>query len=283
MTDTTSPAWPSLGAAAASIRRKAVRMSHRSRAAHLGSAMSCADILAAAYFSVLRVDPAAPLDPDRDRFILSKGHAVSALFAVLALRGFFPEQDLEGYASPGCSLEEHPTPKSAPGVEAATGSLGHGLPIGVGMALGARIAGRPARVFVLMSDGEQNEGSVWEAAMFAAGQRLTNLCAIIDFNRWQATGRSCEVLCLEPLADKWRAFGWNVVEVDGHDPQALVRAMSSLPDPSGKPLCIVAHTVKGKGVSFMEDDNNWHYRAPNDDELARALAELSAPNELDEQ
>lgn len=261
-------------AAARDIRRQVVMMSHRSRAAHLGSAMSCADVLAAAYWGVLRVDPANPADPDRDRFILSKGHAASALFATLALRGFFPVQALADYAKPGCHLEEHPTPHSAPGVEAATGSLGHGLPIGCGMALGARIAGRPTRVFVLMSDGEQNEGSVWEAAMFAGGQKLTNLCAVIDFNRWQATGRSCDVLALEPLADKWRAFGWSVVEVDGHDVGALANAMSGLPDPSGKPLAIVAHTVKGKGVSFMEDDNNWHYRAPNDDELARALAEL---------
>lgn len=262
-------------AAAQDIRRQAVIMSHRSRAAHLGSSMSCADVLAAAYWGVLRVDPANPADPDRDRFILSKGHAASSLFATLALRGFFPLEALKDYAQPGCHLEEHPTPHSAPGVEAATGSLGHGLPIGTGMALGARIAGRPTRVFVLMSDGEQNEGSVWEAAMFAAGQRLENLCAIIDFNRWQATGRSCEVMCLEPLADKWRAFGWSVVEVDGHDVAALAGAMSGLPDPGGKPLAIVAHTVKGKGVSFMEDDNNWHYRAPNDDELARALAELA--------
>jgi transketolase len=274
MPGTTDQALATMRAAAQDIRREAVLMSHRSRAAHLGSAMSCADILAAAYWGVLRIDPKAPGDPDRDRFILSKGHAASALFAALALKGFFPVSVLKDYAQPACHLEEHPTPNAAPGVEAATGSLGHGLPIGAGMALGARIAGRPTRVFVLMSDGEQNEGSVWEAAMFVGGQKLTNLCAVIDFNRWQATGRSCEVLALEPLADKWRAFGWSVVEVDGHDVGALVRAMSGLPDPSGKPLAIVAHTVKGKGVSFMEDDNNWHYRIPNEDELARALAEL---------
>jgi transketolase len=262
--------------AARNIRKLAVTMSHRSRAAHLGSALSCADILAAAYWGVLRVNPDNPLEPDRDRFILSKGHAASALFAALALRGYFPARDLESYAAPGCRLEEHPTPQAAPGVEAATGSLGHGLPIGAGMALAARIGGRPYRVFVLMSDGEQNEGSVWEAAMFAGARKLANLCAVIDFNRWQATGRSCEVMCLEPLVDKWRAFGWAVAEADGHDPDALVRLMSGLPDPSGKSLVIVAHTVKGKGVSFMEDDNNWHYRAPSDDELSRALAELEA-------
>jgi transketolase len=161
-------------------------------------------------------------------------------------------------------------------VEAATGSLGHGLPIGNGMALAARITGRPTRVIVLMSDGEQNEGSVWEAAMFAAGQKLGNLCAVIDFNRWQATGRSCEVLALQPLADKWRAFGWRVEETDGHDVAALARLMAGPSAAVGQPLAIVAHTVKGKGVSFMEDDNNWHYRAPNDDDLARVLAELKA-------
>ncbi len=274
MADFTDQTLAGMRTAARNIRCQAVMMSHRARAAHLGSALSCADILAAAYWGVLRIDPEAPTDPDRDRFILSKGHAASALFAALALRGFFPMEALSAYASPGCPLEEHPTPKSAPGVEAATGSLGHGLPIGAGMALAGRVAKRPTRVFVLMSDGEQNEGSVWEAAMFVGGQKLTNLCAVIDFNRWQATGRSCEVLALEPLADKWRAFGWSVLEVDGHDVGALARSMSGLPDPSGKPLAIVAHTVKGKGVSFMEDDNNWHYRIPNEDELARALAEL---------
>jgi len=260
--------------AARDIRMQAVRMSHRSRAAHLGSALSCADILAAAYWGVLRIDPRSPADPDRDRFILSKGHAAAALFAALALRGYFPQDELQRFATAGCSMEEHPNPRSAPGVEAATGSLGHGLPIGNGMALAARITGRPSRAFVLMSDGEQNEGSVWEAAMFAAGQKLGNLCAIIDFNRWQATGRSCEVLALQPLADKWRAFGWRVEEADGHDVAALAALMSGPSTAVGQPLVIVAHTVKGKGVSFMEDDNNWHYRAPNDDELARALAEL---------
>ncbi|MDD3312108.1 transketolase [Pseudodesulfovibrio sp.] len=271
------PATPDIQAmrsAAREIRKQAVRMSHRSHATHLGSSLSCADVLAAAYWGVLRLNPQAPDDPERDRFILSKGHAAAALFATLALRGFFPVEDLERYASPGCHMEEHPSPKAAPGVEAATGSLGHGLPIGTGMALAARIAGRPSRVFVLMGDGEQNEGSVWEAAMFAGGQRLANLCAVIDCNRWQATGRSGEILALEPLADKWRSFGWDAVEVDGHDVGALATAMAATPGESGRPLAIVARTVKGKGVSFMEDDNNWHYRVPNDDELARALGEL---------
>lgn len=269
-----SPAAQPLAEAARRIRALALRMSHRARSAHLGSALSCADILAAAYWAVLRCDPLRPDDPDRDRFILSKGHAASALFAALAARGFFPEDLLGSYARPGGCLEEHPTPGCAPGVEAATGSLGHGLPIGAGMALAARIARRPSRVFVLLSDGECNEGSVWEAALFASAQRLDNLRVVVDFNRWQATGRSCEVMALEPLAAKWAAFGWSACEVDGHDPVALAEALGAPPAEPGRPTAVVAHTVKGKGVSFMEDDNNWHYRAPNDEELARALQEL---------
>ena len=265
-------------ALARKARGLVISMCHKARAAHLGSALSCLDILVAAYFSALRLDPANPGDPARDRFILSKGHAAPALYAVLALRGFFPLADLDSYATPGSPLEEHPAPGSAPGVEAATGSLGHGLPIGAGLALGAKIAGRPTRSLVVVSDGECNEGSVWEAAMFASGKKLDNLLCVVDFNRWQATGRSCEVLGLEPLREKWAAFGWSAMEVDGHDMKALVDALGRFPDGSlggsGKPVAIVAHTVKGKGVSFMEDDNNWHYRVPKAAEVERAHREL---------
>lgn len=261
-------------ALARKARGLVISMCHKAKAAHLGSALSCIDILVAAYFSALRIDPAAPGDPARDRFILSKGHAAPALYAVLALRGFFPVAELETYAAAGSPLEEHPAPGCAPGVEAATGSLGHGLPIGAGLALGARIAGRPSRSFVVVSDGECNEGSVWEAAMFASGKKLDNLLCVVDFNRWQATGRSCEVLGLEPLREKWASFGWSAVEVDGHDLGALTEVLQRFPDGSGRPVAIVAHTVKGKGVSFMEDDNNWHYRVPKADEVARAHREL---------
>lgn len=260
--------------AAARVRGAVIEMSHRAGTAHLGSSLSCADILVAVYWGVLRFDPAAPGDPDRDRFILSKGHAATTLYAALAHRGVIPLGLLGTYAEPGGRLAEHPGPGCVPGVEVATGSLGHGLPVGVGMALAARIQGRPHRVFVAMSDGECNEGSVWEAALFAPAQGLDNLAVVVDYNKWQATGRSNEVMALDPLAAKWAAFGWRAVEVDGHDVDALVGVLGGVADGGGKPLAVIAHTVKGKGVSFMEDDNNWHYRSPTADEVARARVEL---------
>jgi len=265
---------PQLEAISRRVRGRIIEMSHDSRAPHLGSSLSCVDILVALYWKVLSVDSRDPSNPNRDRFILSKGHAAPALFAALAFRKFFPEELLDSYAMPGSRLEEHPGPGCVPGVEAATGSLGHGLSIGVGMALAARVTGRSYRVFTLLSDGECNEGAVWEAAQFAAGRGLENLIAIIDFNKWQATGRSCEVMALEPLVDKWRAFGWSACEIDGHDLGRLVEVLSRTPDGSGRPVAVVAHTVKGKGVSFMEDDNNWHYRIPDSGEVLAAKKEL---------
>lgn len=259
---------------AAELRGVVVEMCHRAQSAHLGSSLSCCDILTAAYWDVLNIDPATPEDPLRDRFILSKGHAAMALYATLALKGFFPREELVTYNQDGGRLAEHPPANQLPGVEAATGSLGHGLPLGNGMALAGRINGQDYRVYALLSDGENNEGSVWEAAMFAAAQKLENLCVVIDYNKWQATDRSNEVLALAPLADKWRAFGWDAVETDGHDVEGLARLMRNVPNGSGKPVAIIAHTVKGKGVSFMEDDNNWHYRAPTADEVAAAHREL---------
>lgn len=261
---------------ACNIRREIVRMSHRTRAPHLGSCLSCVDILVAAYWSVLNLDPAQPAADGRDRFILSKGHAAAALYAVLAHRGFFPLAELATFNQPGSHLPEQPSPAGAPGIEAATGSLGHGLSIGLGMALAARIKQVPYRVYVVLSDGECNEGSVWEAAMFAGAQQLANVVAIIDFNRWQATGRSEEIMALSPLAAKFEAFGWSAHEVDGHGITALAEAMRSAPDERGRPTALIARTIKGKGVSFMEDDNNWHYRIPNDEEFQAAMQELAA-------
>lgn len=261
----------SLQTLASRLRANVIEMSHRAEAAHLASALSCIDILAILYSSVLNVNPMDPRKVDRDRFILSKGHAAAALYATLAWKGFIAPEQLLTYAQQNSLLEEHPSPK-LPGVEAATGSLGHGLPIANGMALAARIQNLPYRVFVLMSDGECNEGSVWEAAMFAAAHGLERLTAIIDFNKWQATGRSREVLHLDPLADKWRSFGWTVTELDGHDHEKLLAVLTQAP--SGRPHAIIAHTVKGKGVSFMEDDNNWHYRVPTEQEVRDAKAEL---------
>jgi transketolase len=251
-----------------------VEIAHKTNTMHVGSSMSCADIVVAAYWTALSIDPANPTDPDRDRFILSKGHAAPTLFASLAFRGFFPESLLETYDSDGGVLGEHPTLQCVPGVEASTGSLGHGLPLGVGMAMAGRIQGQNYRVFVVMSDGECNEGSVWEAAMLAASQRLERLIVVVDYNKWQATGRSNEVLALSPLREKWEAFGWTTHEIDGHDLGALTDLLGRVPDGSGRPIAIIANTVKGKGVSFMEDDNNWHYRSPNAAELEQARQEL---------
>lgn len=256
------------------VRGRLVEMSHAARAPHLGSALSCVDILVAAYWGAVRIDPQRPDDPRRDRCILSKGHAASALYAVLAARGFFPAEWLATYGQPGSRLPEQFSPGCVPGVEVATGSLGHGLPLGAGLALASRIRRLDYRVWVVLSDGECNEGSVWEAALFAAAQRLTNLLAIVDFNRWQATGRSEEVLALSPLADKWKSFGWHVAEVDGHDILALQEAIQRHVEANAGPTCIVARTVKGRGVSFMEDDNNWHYRIPTADEVQAARREL---------
>ena len=256
---------------ASELRIKVLELSHQAKAAHLASALSCIDILTVLYESVLKLDPQRPAWTDRDRFVLSKGHAAAALYVVLAYKGFIDSAHLATYGQVGSLLEEHPSPKQ-PGVEAATGSLGHGLPTANGMVLGARIRRLTYRVFVLLSDGECNEGSVWEAAMFAARHELNRLCAIVDFNKWQATGRSQDVLALDPLADKWRSFGWDVEEIDGHDHQALFDAFSK--EPNGSPRVFIAHTVKGKGVSFMEDDNNWHYRVPTREEIDAARVEL---------
>jgi transketolase len=259
---------------AAQLRGQVVQMSHAAQAAHLASSLSCCDIIAAAYWGVLNIDPKHPRDPLRDRFILSKGHAATALYSALAFKGFFPVEELQTYCQDGGRLAEHPPANILPGVEAATGSLGHGLPIGCGAALAGRIKGEKFRVFALLSDGENNEGSVWEAAMFAAAQKLENVCVIVDYNKWQATARSNETMMLAPLRDKWAAFGWDATEIDGHDVEMLASAMRNVPNGSGKPVALIAHTVKGKGVSFMEDDNNWHYRAPTAEEVVKAHKEL---------
>lgn len=266
---------PRLDRISRTLRQRIIETSHRTGTPHLGSCLSCVDILTVAYFDVLRLDPLNPRDPDRDRFILSKGHAAPALFQALALRGFFDEERLESYGEDGSIFAEHPpTPNHLAGIEAATGSLGHGLPLGLGMAYAGRLQGRDYRVFVVLGDGECNEGSVWEAAMLAPALGLDRLAVIVDYNKWQATARSNDTMALASLSDKWRAFGWNAIEIDGHDLLALTQTMRQVPYGDGKPLAIVAHTVKGKGVSFMEDDNNWHYRTPDHDELAAAIREL---------
>ena len=256
------------------IRFRTIRNSHLTGTPHLGSCLSCTDLLVWLYWNVLKIDPKSPQFPDRDRFILSKGHAAPVLFQVLAERGFFPRSDLEDYGCDGSIFGEHPpTPNHLPGIEAATGSLGHGLPMGLGMALAACIQGSAYQVYAVLSDGECNEGSIWECALMASAQKVSNLTLFVDYNKWQATGRSNEVLGLAPLADKWKAFGWATAEIDGHSFQEMAGALKALAEDQ-TPKAIVCNTIKGKGVTFMEDDNNWHYRIPDEHELEKAQAEL---------
>ena len=256
------------------VRGEVIQLSHSAQTPHLGSSLSCIDILVVLYWSILSIDSQNSTAPDRDRFILSKGHAATALYAALAYRGFFPLDELRNYAQPGSVMAEHPSIGSAPGIEAATGSLGHGLPIGLGMALASQIQNLSYRVFVVMSDGECNEGSVWEAAMIAPAHGLSNLIVVIDYNKWQATGRSQDVTSIDPLDAKWRAFGWDVYELDGNSIEDLVNVLGGISNSANKPIAIIAHTIKGKGVSFMEDDNNWHYRIPTASEAEEAKKEL---------
>jgi|SRR5271157_1331410 len=257
------------------IRTHALRMTSAGGGAHIGAVFSCADILAVLYGGVLRVDPAAPGWSGRDRFVLSKGHAGAGLYAALAERGFFPVEQLLSHYQDGSDLSGHVSHKM-PGVDVSTGSLGHGLPIAAGMAYAAKLRSAPHRVFCLLSDGECDEGSTWEAALFAAHHGLSNLVAIVDYNRIQGIAPVSEVLELAPFAEKWAAFGWGVREVDGHDHRALQTALEAARLAPGKPSCLLAHTVKGKGVSFMENTVLWHYRIPRGAEFDAALAELEA-------
>ncbi len=255
------------------IRRHALRMTHKSKASHIGSCLSIADILAALYGGVLKVAPDNPGWPDRDKLIVSKGHAAVALYGALAESGFFSIEWLGEYCQNGSPLIGHVS-HHVPGVEVSTGSLGHGLPIGCGMALAAKRSRLPSRTFVILSDGELDEGSNWEAILFAAHHCLDRLCAIVDYNKIQSFGTVHAVMNLEPLADKWRAFGWGVMEIDGHDLPAIEEAFRHVPLETDKPTVVIANTLKGKGVSFMEDRLEWHYKSPNDDQLAQALREL---------
>ena len=252
------------------IRKKILKMMFDSQTAHIGSCLSCVEILTYLYFKVLRNQ----LKENRDRFVLSKGHAAAALYATLAQKGFFSAKILDGYCKDGGKLHGHPTKGSVPGIEASTGSLGHGLPIGNGIALAGKKDKKNYRVFVLMSDGECDEGSNWEAALFAAHHKLDNLTAVIDYNKLQAFGRTNEVLNLEPFADKWKAFGWQVKEVNGHNFSEIKRAFIKIPFRKGKPSLIIAHTIKGKGVSFMENKLEWHYKSLTKDEYEKAIKSL---------
>jgi transketolase len=256
------------------IRRHAVEMTHLGKSSHVGSVLSMTDIIAVLYGSVMNVDPANPRWPGRDRFILSKGHAGAGIYAALAERGFFPVEKLCTHYQDGSDLSGHVSHKGIPGVEFSTGSLGHGLPVASGMAKAAQLDGASHRVFVVLSDGECDEGSNWEAILFAAHHKLRNLTVVIDYNKIQSLAPVAETLALEPFADKWRSFGWELREVDGHDHAALAQALAPRAADETRPLCVLAHTTKGKGVSFMENSVLWHYRTPQGDEYIAACREL---------
>jgi len=258
---------------AQTLRAHALRMVHRTNASHIGTCLSMADLLAVLYGRVLRVDVALPEWAERDRFILSKGHGAAILYAVLAELGFFPIEQLDTYCQDGSKLTGHINHGVA-GVEVSTGSLGHGLSIGCGIALAGKREGKLYRVYVLLSDGELDEGSNWEPILFAPHHNLDNLVAIVDYNKIQSFGSVEDVLDLHPLADKWRAFRWSVREIDGHDVKQIEDALTSAPFEKGRPSAIIAHTVKGRGISYMEDQLAWHYKSPNAEQLALALAEL---------
>lgn len=257
------------------IRSEALKMVARANASHIGGALSMADLLAVLFSGVLNIRPQDPSWNFRDRFILSKGHSCTSLYATLALKNFFQIEELESYGQDGSQLMSHIS-HHVPGVEFSTGSLGHGLPFGCGKALAAKRSGKNWRTFVMLSDGELDEGSNWEAILFAPQHKLDNLVAIVDYNKIQSLGSVADVMELDPLADKFRAFRWGVKEIDGHNHKAIHEALSTLPLEPGKPSCLIAHTIKGKGVDFMENNLQWHYSSPKPDQLAEALSQLDS-------
>jgi transketolase len=258
---------------AAEVRRDVVTMIDRAQLGHIGGDLSVTDILVTLFGGVLDIDPARPGRPDRDRFILSKGHCAASLYATLAHCGFFPRSELSAFVAPLSPLNGHPNRRKVPGVETNTGPLGHGFPVAVGCALAARLSGRSYRTFVVLGDGELQEGSNWEAAMTAAHYGLGSLTAVVDRNRLQQGARTEETKQLEPLAEKWTSFGWEVRDVDGHDHEGLLGALR--PSTTGRPVAVIARTVKGKGVSFIEDRVEWHHKVPDADQVHAALEELS--------
>ncbi len=263
----------SLRRKAVEIRRALLRMIHHGKAGHTGGALSSTDILVALYYGVMRTDPHHPHWDGRDYFVMSKGHSVEGLFCILADLGFFPKAELDTFCQFGTRLIGHPNNK-VPGIEMNTGALGHGLSIATGMAKGLKMFGRANRVFTLMGDGEQAEGSLWEAAMAAANYRLDNLTAIIDRNGLQISGGTEKVMALEPLAERWTAFGWQVEGIDGHDPEALRDRLGARPEVPGKPRLFIAKTIKGRGVKEMENVPKWHHGVPDEALLASALLQL---------
>lgn len=258
------------------IRKDIIKMLGEAGSGHPGGSLSAADIVTVLFFHELRIDPKRPDWPERDRFVLSKGHAAPVLYAALARRGVFPQEELMTLRKLDSRLQGHPDMRKVPGVDMSTGSLGQGLSVANGMALAARLDQKNYRVYALLGDGELDEGMVWEAAMASAHYKLDNLTAFVDHNGLQIDGPITEVMSPEPVADKWRAFGWHVLSIDGHDLEQIMDALNEAKTVKGKPTMIVAATVKGKGVSFMENQVGWHGVAPNPGEVAKALAELDA-------
>jgi transketolase len=255
-------------------RIQVLRMVNQYKTGHLGGAFSVAEILTALYFHHLRVDPADPNWPDRDRLVFSKGHACAMLYTVLAHRGFFPVGELMTFRTLNSRLQGHPERQKTPGVEVPAGPLGHGVAIGVGMALAARLEGSKRHIYTILGDGEINAGVIWEGALIGAKYQLSNLTAILDYNGVQQTGPTAKVLPTEPIAEKWRSFGWHVIEIHGHNMSQVLDALDEADEVQGRPAIIIARTTKGKGVSFMENDHHWHGSPPTDDQFKAALAEL---------
>ncbi|MBR6880223.1 MAG: transketolase [Clostridiales bacterium] len=249
---------------------------HRAKSGHPGGSLSCVDCLTKLYFDEMNIDPKNPSDPDRDRFVLSKGHCAPALYSVLAIRGFFPEEDMQLLRSIKAHMSGHPDMRHVPGVDMSTGSLGQGISTAVGMALAARYQGRTYRTYSILGDGEMEEGQVWEAVMAAAKWKLSNLCAIVDINGLQIDGKTDDVMPTSPLDSKFEAFGWNVIKADGHDFDSLSAAFDAAKSEKEKPSVILMRTTKGKGVSFMEDNAGWHGKAPDDAQYETAMNELKA-------
>lgn len=256
------------------IRKSIIEMIYEAKSGHPGGALSCSDIITYLYFEKMKVNVNKPQDSDRDRFVLSKGHAAPALYATLAEKGFFPKEELKNLRKIGALLQGHPDAKHIPGVDVSTGSLGQGISNAVGMALGLKLEGKKSKVYVVLGDGELQEGLVWEAAMSAAHYKLDNLVAVIDYNGLQIDGKNEDVMGISPLDEKWRSFGWKVISCDGHDYEDLNSAFGEADKSEGTPVMIIAKTVKGKGVSFMENQAGWHGQAPNLEQKEKAISEI---------
>ncbi len=275
MTSVETPSFTELEAIAKRVRRDIIEMITAAKSGHPGGSLSAVELLVGLYFDQMKHDPQNPKWADRDRFILGKGHAAPVLYSVMAECGYLPKDQLNTLRQMGSIYQGHPDVRFIPALEASTGSLGEGLSVGLGMAIAAKMNGSPSRVYVMLGDGEIQEGQIWESAMFGSFHKVDNIVAIVDYNKIQLDGWVKDIMDLEPLGDKWRAFGWHTLTIDGHNPSAVRAAYSEAAHTKGKPTAIIAHTIKGKGVSFMENNPKYHGTAPSADECKKALAELA--------